>query len=193
MIKIYFATKNKGKVDFVTKMLSKYEIEVIHIPIGLPEPKTDNICEIARHKVLAAYDRLKEPVIALDSGFYIYSLNGFPGSNAKSALKKYGVDGILRLGGGKLRECEFRHCLAYYDGKVAEPKLFGFKAEGTLSTEARGKVQNYHWSELVRVFVPIGETKTLAEMSREGYQEWSARRYENRFGEFAGWVSKRRK
>ena len=68
-------------------MLSKYGIKVIHVPIELSEPRMGDIREIAKAKVLSAYSKIKKPVIALDSGFYIHSSGGFPGGNVNPTLK----------------------------------------------------------------------------------------------------------
>lgn len=193
MKQIYFATRNSGKVNSMNNILSKYEIEVVQMPIKFSEPKTDDIQEIARQKVLAAYGRVKRPVIALDSGFYIYSLNGFPKADINPALEKDGIEGILRLVKGKPRECEFRLSLAYYDGELSEPKLFETNAKGSLSTEPRGEMkEKYHWSELSLVFIPNRKIKTIAEMSIEEYLEWETQRYGDCFTEFARWLSQRR-
>lgn len=78
-MEVYFTPRNKGKVDFIVNMLSKYGIEIIHIPVELPESKKEDIQEIARQKVLTAYSRIKMHVIALDSGFYIYFITKFLG------------------------------------------------------------------------------------------------------------------
>jgi XTP/dITP diphosphohydrolase len=192
MKQIHFATGNRGKVDFVSNILLKHGIEVVHVPLELPEPKADDVRKIAIQKVLAAYDRIRKPVIALDSGFYIHSLDGFPKTNVNHALKSCGINGILRLVEGKPRECEFRHCLAYCNDKLAEPKVFEFNAEGTLSTKPKGKVQDCHWSELALIFIPVEKTKTIAEMTREEYREWETRRYEDCFSKFAAWFSQRK-
>lgn len=192
MNQIYFATKNRGKVNSVSTILSKYGIEVIHFPLELPEPRSEDLMEIAKEKVLFAYDKIRKPCIALDSGFYIHSLNGFPKAFVNFALQTIGVDGILKLVDGKPRGCEFRNCLAYLDNSLSEPLFFESNIEGMLSDSPRGEMRDYYWSELYFVFVPINANKTLAEMSFNEYHNWRAQRYKDSFAtKFAEWVSQR--
>lgn len=176
MKQVYFATTNKGKIKSVSTVLCKYRIKVIHQNIELSEPRTDDLREIAIQKVLAAYEEIKKPVIAQDSGFYIHSLNGFPKSFVNFVLETIGIKGILKLTEDKPRECEFRNCLAYYDGTLKEPILFESDVRGILTKSPRGEVKDYFWSDLFLVFVPDGENKTLAEMTWKEYQKWRNKR-----------------
>ena len=192
MNQIYFATTNKGKVNSVSTALSKHGIEVIHYPLELPEPRSDDLREIVREKVLFAYGKIRRPCIALDSGFYVNSLNGFPKAYVNFALGTIGIDGILKLVDGKPRDCEFRNCLAYLDATLSEPVYFESNVEGLLSDFPRGEMQDYYWSELFLVFIPKGASKTLAEMTFEEYQEWRNQRYKDSFAtKFAEWISQR--
>ena len=187
MNKIYFATTNKGKVNSVSNALSRYGIEVVHYPIELPEPRSDDLREIAREKVLFAYEKIGKPCIALDSGFYVHSLNGFPKTFVNFVLKTIGIEGILRLAKGKPRDCEFRNCLAYLDETLSEPVYFESRVEGLLSDSPRGEMRDYYWSKLFLVFIPKDTNKTLAEMTFDEYQ-----RYKDSFAtKFAGWISHR--
>ncbi len=192
MKQIYFATTNKGKVNSVSNALSQYGIEVVHYPLELPEPRSDDLKEIARKKVLFAYEKIGKPCIALDSGFYIRSLNGFPKAFVNFALETIGIKGILRLVDGKPRDCEFRNCLAYLDGTLSEPVYFESSIEGSLSDFSRGEMQDYYWSELFLVFIPKNTGKTLAEMTFKEYQEWRTQRYKDYFAiKFAEWISQK--
>lgn len=188
MRQIYFATKNKGKVSSLKRVLSQYGIKVIHSPMDLPEPRTDDLREIAKEKVLAAYQEVKKSVIALDAGFYIPSLNGFPGAFVNLVLKTIGIEGILKLIETKSGDCEFRDCLAYFDSKLKEPLIFEPNVVGALSAEPRGKIKDYAWSELFLIFIPDGEQKTLAEMTEEEYRVWHKKYHQKSYAtEFANW------
>ncbi len=133
--------KNKGKVESLKNVLSQYGIEVIQVPLDLPELQTDNLHEIAKEKVLFAYKKIKKPVIALDSGFYIYSLNDFPKTFVNFVLETIGIDGILKLVKNKNRKCEFRNCLAYYNGKIKKPIYFESIVKRRLSQNQREKCE----------------------------------------------------
>jgi len=192
MDQVYFATTNKGKVNFVSNALSKYGIKIVHYPLELPEPRSDDLREIAKEKVLFAFKKIRKPCIALDSGFYVRSLNGFPKAFVNFALETIGIDGILRLVDGKPRDCEFRNCLAYLDETLSEPVYFESNVDGLLSDFPRGEMRDYCWSKLFLVFIPRDANKTLAEMTFNEYQEWRNQRYKDSFAtKFAEWISHR--
>ncbi len=192
MKQIYFATTNRGKVNSVSNALTKYGVEVVHCPLELPEPRSDDLKKIAKEKVLFAYEKIGKPCIALDSGFYVHSLNGFPKAFVNFALETIGIDGILRLVDGKPRNCEFRNCLAYLDETLSEPAYFESNVEGLLSDFPRGEMRDYYWGKLFLVFIPKDANKTFAEMTFEEYQEWRNQRYKDSFAtNFAEWISQR--
>ena len=193
MKQIYFATTNKGKVNSISNAVSKYGIEVVHCPIELPEPRSDDLKKIAKEKVLFAYEKIQKPCIALDSGFYVSSLNGFPKAFVNFALETIGIEGLLRLVERKPRDCEFRNCLAYLDKTLIEPAYFESEnLSGTIADSPRGEMKEYAWSKLFLIFVPKNSSKTLAEMTFDEYQEWRNQRYKDSFAtKFAAWISKR--
>ena len=192
MRKVHFATTNKGKVSSVGGALRPYGIEVAHYPIELPEPRSDSLKEIARSKVVFAYDQIKRPCFALDSGFYVGSLNGFPRTFVNFALDTIGIEGILKLVDSKPRDCVFKNCLAYLDSGLTEPAYFESEATGVLSDSPAGDTRDYHWSELFKIFIPTGSDKTLAEMSFDEYQGWRRQRQSESFTtKFGEWFSKR--
>ncbi|MFH1400117.1 MAG: non-canonical purine NTP pyrophosphatase [Nanoarchaeota archaeon] len=167
---LLFATTNPGKIQSMRRELEPYGVNVVQAPIELPEPRSDDVETIATHKVIYAYERLGKPVVALDAGFYIDSLNGFPRAFVNFALQTIGLEGILRLVEGKDRRCEFSHCIAYHDG--TKTYTFTDHVPGQMAAEPRGTLHEKHWSELALVFIPDGLDKTLAEMPPEDYARW---------------------
>ena len=166
MKKITFVTTNKGKISSAMQYLGDLDIEVVPYNHELVEPRTDDIQEIAKQKVLQAYELVKHPCIAMDSGFYIEALNGFPRAFVNFALDTIGIDGILKLMEGKEnRKCKFTECLSYYDGD----NLYQFSGydKGKLSTRVLGNDSNKKWSDLWYIYIPEGFDKTLAQMNDE--------------------------
>jgi len=185
---VYFATTNKGKVSTVRQILSQHSIEVIHEPMSIAEPRTEELTVIAEQKVLAAFEKINKPVIAQDSGFYIHALNGFPKAFVNFATETIGIEGFLKLVEGKDRACEFRNCLAFYDGKLEKPKTFLSTIPGTLAEEKRGSLRDDAWGELWLIFIPAGQTKTLAEMSKQEIVDLRDHLHTNSYlAEFAKW------
>jgi XTP/dITP diphosphohydrolase len=145
MKEIVFVTTNKGKIASAQKDLKN--IKVLPIEADLSEPRSDDIKEIAKQKVIQAYTIVKRPCIALDSGFFISELNGFPRAYVNHMLDTIGIKGVLKLlSNEENRYSEFRSCLAYYDGEVM--KFFESKSPGAISNEIRGIENEKKWSDL---------------------------------------------
>lgn len=177
-MKITYATGNKGKVLTLRKALEPYGIEVEQVALSIPEPRLDDVSAVAIFKILFSFQELQRPVIALDAGFFVHALNGFPRTNVNFALDTVNIEGILKLVEAKDRACEFHHTLAYLDKELAAPKLFNEIVPGTIATEPRGQLQAHNWSKLSLIFIPAGQTKTLSEMTPEEFSQWQASRSE---------------
>ena len=173
MHRISFATTNEGKIKYFNRILSEYGIEVVPSRVEMPEPRSYDVGEIAEAKVRYASSIIKDECIALDSGFFIPALNGFPRTFVNFALDSIGIGGFLKLmDQEKDRRCAFKSCLAYID-KEGSVKKFYSEAEGTIAIAATGNKPDYAWSDLYRIFIPKDKEKTLSEMSKEEYEDWS--------------------
>lgn len=161
MKEIHYATTNKGKITSMERVMKPYDITVLQVALELAEPRSDDVQLIARIKVLDAFDQIGKPCIALDAGFYIDSLNGFPKAFVNFALETIGLEGILTLVKGKSRLCEFRQTLAYYDNTLEEPKYFNGVFPGVLAETIRGRANERQWSALQHIFIPEGSEKGL--------------------------------
>lgn len=159
---IVFVTHNKGKIASAQNYLKK--VKLVPYDFELDEPRSDDLKEIATAKVKQAYEIVKKPCIAQDSGFYIDALNGFPKTFVNFSMDTIGVDGYLKLMEGvENRTCAFKECLAYYDGK--EIKYFYGLHEGTIATKKAGISRKEKWSDLWYIFKPKNFDITLAEMN----------------------------
>ncbi len=167
---LYFATTNEGKVNSMRRYLEGYD--VVQLPLHLEEPRTFDVENIAVSKVEQAYNHIRMPVFSIDAGFFVPSLNGFPGSFVNPILETIGLEGILKLVEDKSdegRKAFFREALAFkYNNTVV---TFVSDVYGSI-VSPRGKLKDYHWSELSLIFVPEGESKTLAEMSKIEFDSW---------------------
>ena len=183
---IVFVTTNKGKVASCQKYFKKTDTKVEIYTHELIEPRTDDIKEIAKSKVLQAYDMVKKPCIALDTGFFIEAINGFPRAFVNFALDTIGIEGILKLmEGQKNRYCYFKECLAYYDGEKVE--YFEAVIPGTLSEEIRGIDKEIKWSDLWYIFKPERFEVTLAEMTDEQMELREKTKPKSAFELFSSW------
>lgn len=188
MDKIYFVTTNKGKIASIARDLEN-TIEVVPVPIDIPEPRSDETSVIAIEKATKAFEQLKNPCIAQDGGFYIPSLNGFPKAFVNFAVDTIGIEGILKLVEGKNRNCEFRDTLAYMDETLDKPILFETITDGILSDKPRGELHEYNWGDLHKIFIPNGLDKTLSEMSAKDMDSWRQSKQDDWCGrQFARWL-----
>ena len=165
MKKIYFATTNKAKIQSLENDLKDLDIKVEPVNMEIPEIRADETRDVAREKVLYAFDKIKKPCVAQDGGFYIPALKGFPKSYAKFVLNTIGIEGLLKLIEGKNRKCEFRDTFAYFDSNLKKPVLFEAITRGTIAKESRGEAKERHWSELHKIFIPQNAKKTFSEMT----------------------------
>ncbi|MFD1739737.1 non-canonical purine NTP pyrophosphatase [Bacillus salitolerans] len=184
MKEIVFVTTNKGKIASAQKELKN--IKVLPIEAELSEPRSDDIKEIAKQKVLQAYSIVKRPCIALDSGFFISELNGFPRAYVNHMLDTIGIKGVLKLMMNEQnRYCEFRSCLAYFDGE--EMRFFKSKSPGSISIEIRGHENEKKWSDLWYIFIPEHFDKTLAEFREEDFSTYNRVKQDSCMTQFGKW------
>lgn len=168
MEELIFVTHNKGKAKSAEKYFEN--IKFTTFEYELDEPRSDNLKEIVTAKVKQAYEIVKKPCIAQDSGFFIDELNGFPRAFVNFTLETIGIDGILKLMEGKKnRTCRFEECLAYNDGN--EIHYFYGKHPGNLSYKIQGENRKEKWSDLWYIFKPKNFEKTLAEMNEKEREE----------------------
>jgi len=76
-MKITIVTSNANKAREVTDFFSGV-LEVVHVPLEIPELRSDDVVEISRQKATYAYNHLHAPLIVDDTSFSIDALNGFP-------------------------------------------------------------------------------------------------------------------
>lgn len=189
MKEIVFVTSNENKVKTAQKHLS--EVKLIHYNRELVEPRSDSIEEIAKYKVMQAYELLKKECIALDSGFFIDALNNWPGTFVNYNLNSLGLNKILKLlENEENRKAHFAECLAYYDGK--DVRYFYGISKGSISNNISNVVNSDGWSSLWEIFIPLDCNKVMSEMT----QEERINRpdgHTNSFVEFNNWILSRKK
>jgi XTP/dITP diphosphohydrolase len=158
-LKISFVTGNAHKAVEVAAFFGG-SIEIVHVPLDIPELRSDNVETIAREKAQYAFAHLKTPVIVDDTGFMIDALNGFPGPYAAYVLSAIGNGGILKLMDAiPKRSARFTTAIAYAD--ALETRVFLGTIEGRITTTPRGN-GGFGYDPIFEV-----EGKTLAEIPLE--------------------------
>ena len=189
MDEIVFVTHNKGKAKSAEKYFRNLKFTTYDFE--LDEPRSEDLKEIATAKVRQAYTIVKKPCIALDTGFFIDALNGFPKTFVNFSLETIGIDGILKLmEQEENRDCRFEECLAYYDGN--EIRYFYGKHPGKLAYKKEGESRREKWSDLWYIFKPNHFEKTLAKMDEKEREE--RRKVDGSYEalkEFADWFERK--
>ncbi|MCH7628375.1 MULTISPECIES: RdgB/HAM1 family non-canonical purine NTP pyrophosphatase [Novosphingobium] len=176
--KLIIATHNKGKLREIQALLAPYGMECLAAgDLGLPEPEETGttFAENALIKAHAAAQAAQLPALADDSGLCVVALDGAPGvytadwAEAAPFEGGPGRDWYMAMGKveGKLagkgpetpRDCWFSCTLAiaWPDGTEA---VYEGRAPGTLTWPPRGTM-GFGYDP---VFVPMGDTRTFAEL-----------------------------
>jgi XTP/dITP diphosphohydrolase len=114
--------------------------------------------QVARAKAAEAYRALRVPVIVEHGALCIDFLNGMPGALVKPTWMALGKRLCMLVPPGEVRTCRALSAICYCNGRKREVILR--TVEGELSLSPRGE-GGFHWDP---VFIPRGETQTLAEM-----------------------------
>lgn len=174
--KLVIASHNDGKVREIRALLTPYGIEPVSAKdLDLPEPEETGTTFFANAELKArqAADLSGLPALADDSGLCVDALNGDPGVYTANwaetptgrdwnlAMRKV-EDALAAKGPDAGRDAHFVCvlALAWPDGHA---EWFEGRAEGTLTWPPRGRV-GFGYDP---VFVPLGETRTYAELEPE--------------------------
>ena len=178
--KLVIATHNAGKVREITALLSTYGMQTISAAeLDLPEPEETGTTFVANAELKARYaaDLSGLPALADDSGLCVEALGGDPGVYTANWAET--ADGsrdwmlamtkvqqrLDALGPDVSRAATFVSTLAlgWPDGHL---EWFDGRIDGTLIWPPRGAA-GFGYDPM---FVPLGETRTFAEMPFEEKQ-----------------------
>jgi XTP/dITP diphosphohydrolase len=171
--KIAVATHNKGKLEEFAQLLKPYGVTAVSAgELGLPEPAETENTFVGNARIKAQSAMQATGLIALsdDSGLCVEALDGEPGVyTADWAGPDRDWTRAMRLVEEKLqarhattpdhRRAEFvcTLCVLWPDG---EERIFEGKAHGHLTWPPRGQLGHGYDP----MFVPLGETRTFAEL-----------------------------
>ncbi len=176
---IHFATRNEKKAKRLQDAFARENVQGVTIQplrIDLPEPRSEHVQVVALEKLLFAYKTINEPCAVVDSGFFVPALGGFPGTFVHHALDTIGTRGLIQLlEDAEDRKCEFRHCLAFFDGE-SDPICVKSTSFGTVATAPNGTADGWPLHE---VFIPEGWTNTVAGMTASEKNQWEQGRDED--------------
>ena len=158
MKKVVFITGNQKKADYLSKYLG-HPIE--HIKLDLDEIQSLDLKEVVRHKMIQAYDKVKQPVLVEDVALEFSAFGQLPGTFIRWFLEEMQFEEICALLEGKERGAMARCVFGYFDGK--KEYYFEGSLSGRIPEEPAG-TGGYGWDP---IFIPQGYDVTRAELSEE--------------------------
>jgi XTP/dITP diphosphohydrolase len=176
---VIFLTGNKNKLKEARLILGD-KIKLKNKKIDLDEIQSTSVEEVIKHKVALAYNLIKKPCIAEDTGVYIKNMNGFPGALIKFYLDKLGNKGISKFNGGSDAYAET--IIGYHDGKKIH--IFKGKVNGKISKTPKGN--GFGWDP---IFIPKNNTKSFSQMTEEDKNKISMRG--KAFRKFRSFINKK--
>jgi XTP/dITP diphosphohydrolase len=181
--RLVLVTQNQHKLKELTPLFKKYKVEFDTTTVEKYEIRSESIEEIAKEAAKVAFETLQKPVVVDDTGFFIDSLNGFPGSYAGIIHNFIGNEGILQLmTNHEDRASEFKTAVGYYDGHQLESFV------GTMSGVVVSKPVGTVGFGYDPIFVPEGYEMTYAELTFDEKVSISHRTIA--FEKFLLWYSK---
>ena len=163
MLIVSYVTSNEYKFQVAQEALKDTDIKIVQNPLDTPEIQSNDVSEIASFSARWAADHLQTPCLVSDVGYFIKSLNGFPGPFIKWTNKWLTSADYLRLLQNSTdRSVEIRECLAFCRPN-GEAVCFINSYIGTLATKAGPK----GYSPIDEIFIPNGFDKVETEIPRE--------------------------
>lgn len=166
---LVLCTANPGKIKEILELLPA-EWRVLSLAeagINIDLPETGDTLEAnALQKARTAHGLCGLPCIADDSGLEVNTLGGEPGVHSAHFAGPQRDDRkniqklLTALNGAEDRTAQFRTVMAWVDG--GEEQLFEGLAHGQIIEEERG-AGGFGYDP---VFLPLGQTRTFAEMGR---------------------------
>jgi XTP/dITP diphosphohydrolase len=153
----YYNTSNDAKVREVLHYFGGVgRMGILRHPIT--EILDTDLERVVRAKAAEAYRALRVPVIVEHGALSIDFLNGLPGALVKPTWMALGERLCMLVPPGEPRTGRALSALCYCDGRKRE--LILREVVGELAPCPKG-TEGFHWDP---VFIPKGETRTLAEM-----------------------------
>ncbi len=170
--KIILLTGNEKKKKSFEQAITGYDIDVEIQKPWIPEIQSEDNSEVAAYSAKYGANLLNQPVIKMDSGFFIEELGGFPGPFVFYVDKQVGADLFFNvLKKLKNRKAKIKNSLAYCE-PGGEPKIFESECGGHI-TETLSLDEG---SFIDRLFIPDHPHnpggKSMGEIRNEDYQKF---------------------
>ena len=158
---MWFATSNDHKFKECLFVLQDFGIVLSRLPSKGLELQVSEPSEVAAHSAAEAYRTSQRPLFVEDTGLFVDSLGGFPGTYASFVFRTLSLDGMLKLMKGVAdRGAEFVSSVAYCDSS-SMPQVFTGRLRGMIALRPSG-LGGFGFDP---IFIPEGAKHTLASMT----------------------------
>ncbi len=165
-------TTNPEKQAQARVVFQKSGFEIEFVELETPELQAFTCEEVAIASAKFAFEKLRKPVVVTDAGYFIKSLNGFPGPFLKYINEMLKAEDILRAMADKSdRTIELIETIAYFDGHDG-PITFTSTIPGTIARDTQGIGRVFD-----QLFIPDGEIQTSAELGKGGMHAIYVRKF----------------
>jgi XTP/dITP diphosphohydrolase len=158
--RLLLASRNPDKLRELRRALPGSEVELLRAP---DEPVEDGATFVENARIKARHGRLHaaagEWVAGEDSGIEVAALDGRPGVESARWSESWIEDLLAALDGVEDRRARYVCELVVLDPNGAEHVARG-TLEGTIADEPRGS-EGFGYDP---IFVPVGESRTVAEL-----------------------------
>lgn len=180
-MRLVVASQNRDKLKEFQTILTQFGVRcllpsaVLNTPIEFPEETGSTFIQNAQLKAISVFKQTGCPTIADDSGLLVKALGGFPGVNSarwQSGTDRQRSEALLeKLTNSDDRRAQFSCVLCFVSNTQAKPLFFTGSLSGTIAREVKGSA-GFGYDP---IFIPTGESKTLAELG-----EWYKSQYSHR-------------
>lgn len=162
-----FITSNVYKVEWANEIAEKlgYSIRFEKHSYNFEEGRANNVEEVIKEKIKQGIKFIKHPFIVEDSGFFIDSLNGFPGTYVKFGLTTIGIKGIIKL----MEKIDDEKRTYSINSSIGYGNPISKRIHTVVSTSV-GKLSksyvsgNEHdWGEIMGIIIPNGYKTTITQ------------------------------
>lgn len=175
-MEVLFATSNPHKVAEANKVGADFGVVFSQVNILYPEVRADSVRKVAEEGVKYVHGRIQKPVIVEDSGLFVDSLDGFPGTYSAYVYKKIGCEGILKLLVGQdNRRARFVSAIGYSDKrgtKVFEGQVKGFITEEPIGDKGFGYDPVFKSEDNPKTFSQDPKHKNMVSHRRKATEEF---------------------
>lgn len=177
--KIYFLTKNKGKLLAAKKVFDKYGIKIWIIEKEYPEIQASSSLEIARYVTQEASKQFNVPVLREDHSLYINALEYFPGPFTAFFDKNMPAEILLKM----LNGFSSRDARMELAASLTIPNIGTFESVYCVELEINETIQGNknNWDRILKL---KWTNKTFSQNSEEENVDLWSKNYETLAQEF---------